>query len=163
MATCPHCQEEYSPPSANFCDKCGKPVGEVPDASAPAQPDAVVPEERPVAVESSGLGVPAPMQPLATAEAPSGGRDSLIGEGNIPAEGSSGGDTNVRNVLTGEGNIGTQSITNITTTEVKYCAIGREQLFGDRQLFQCAQCNKNPVCELHFDASRGREEVYQIR
>ena len=49
MATCPHCQEEYSPPSAKFCDQCGKPIGETPAASAPAQPDLVMPDGRPVA------------------------------------------------------------------------------------------------------------------
>ena len=138
MATCPHCQEKYSPPSAKFCDKCGKSVGEVPGASASAQPDVVVPEGLPVAAESSGLGVPGAAQLVATAEEPGGG------------------DTNVRNILTGEGNVSAGGdITYNTGLQEKWCAIGREQLFGDRQLFQCAQCYKNPVCELHFDVSRG--------
>ena len=137
MATCPHCQKEYSPPSAKFCDKCGKAVGEIPVASAPAQPDVVVPEGREVAAESLGLGVPAASQPVATAVAPSGG------------------DTNTRIVATGEGNVSAVGDIIYNPVEVKYCAIGREQLSGDRQLFQCAQCYKNPVCELHFDASRG--------
>lgn len=138
MATCPHCQGEYSPPSAKFCDKCGKPVGEVPAASASAQPDVVVPEGLPVVGESSGLGVPAASQLVATAEEPGGG------------------DTNVRNILTGEGNVSAGGdITYNTSVQEKWCAIGREQLFGDRQVFQCAQCYKNPVCELHFDRNLG--------
>ena len=137
MATCPHCQEEYSPPSAKFCNKCGESIGETPAASATSQPELVLPEERPVAAESSGLGVSAAPQPVATAAA------------------SGAGDTSNRYVMPGEGNIGQQNVTNITSVQEKYCAVGREQLFGDRQRFQCAQCYKDPVCELHFDASRG--------
>ncbi|PKB81860.1 MAG: hypothetical protein BZY88_05580 [SAR202 cluster bacterium Io17-Chloro-G9] len=130
MATCPHCQEEYSPPSAKFCNRCGESVGEITAASAPVQADVV-------AAESVRSGIPEASQPVATAEAPDGG------------------DTNVKNIVTGEGNIAGQNVTVNQNVEVKYCAVGREQVFGDRQLFQCSQCYKNPVCELHFDASQG--------
>ena len=127
MATCPHCQEEYSPPSAKFCNRCGESVGEV----AAAQPDVV-------AAESVGSGVPDASQPVATAEAPGGG------------------DTTTRIVSTGEGNLSAGGdITYNTSIQEKWCAVGHEQLFEDRQLFRCAQCHRNPVCELHFDASQG--------
>ena len=32
----------------------------------------------------------------------------------------------------------------------EYCAEG-EKLAGDRILFQCPECNKVPLCGLHFD------------
>ena len=158
MATCPHCQEEYSPPSAKFCDKCGKSVGEVPADSASSQPDVVAPEGSPVAAEKmSGLEVPAVSQPVATVDEPIGSdfnaRSILVGEGNVPAgaSGDAGGDTSYKFIMPGEGNIAQQTITNITTTEVKFCAAGNEELSGNRQLFKCPECNRQPICDRHFD------------
>ena len=36
----------------------------------------------------------------------------------------------------------------------QFCAGGHEQLFGDRTLFRCPECQKYPVCERHFDQAR---------
>ncbi len=46
----------------------------------------------------------------------------------------------VRNVIISEG----------VPNPAKYCAEG-EKLTGDRILYQCPECNKVPLCGLHFN------------
>lgn len=165
MPTCPHCREEYSPDSAKFCNRCGVSFGDMP-AAVTTQSDMVEPEGQPVAAEQmSGTSGPAVSQPVATLGSPIGGdvnvQTSPVGDGGLSSEAAndSGGDTTNKNIITGEGNIGQQNITNITTTEVKFCAAGNEELSGNRQLFKCPECNRQPVCDRHFDDSRNLCEL----
>ena len=160
MPTCPHCREEYSPDTAKFCNRCGVSFGDMP-AAVSAQPDLVEPEGQPVAVEQmSGSGVSVASQPVGTLGSPIGGDIKVqsfpVGDGSLSAGAAndSSGDITNKNIITGEGNIGQQNITHITTTEVKFCAAGNEQLSGNSQLFKCPECNRQPVCDRHFDNSR---------
>ena len=52
----------------------------------------------------------------------------------------------------GEGQTAGRDI-NISQTTV-YCTVGAEELLGSRRKYQCLNCGRSPVCEVHFDASK---------
>lgn len=59
---------------------------------------------------------------------------------------------NNRVIGVGEGQTAGRDL--IINQPAEYCAVGAEQLHGDRRKYRCLDCGKSPVCEVHFDASK---------
>ncbi|MCH8206599.1 MAG: hypothetical protein IH956_06295, partial [Chloroflexi bacterium] len=136
MAICPHCQAEYvADHDQEFCDECGKALSDTPAATEFA---------------------PDPTGP------PPDVRNIAVGEGNVAGQGSPGGPptetpapaaANIRNILTGEGNIAGQTV-NIGVAQTEFCQAGAERVGQGRLTFQCPECQRQPVCEKHYDEDR---------
>lgn len=135
MAICPHCQAEYAPGTdQEFCGECGKTLSDAPTTMElppdPAGPAADV--RNTVVGEGNVVGQSPPDRPLDEPPAPVAG--------------------NVRNIVTGEGNIAGQTV-NIGVTG-EFCAAGDERIGEGRLTFRCRECQRQPVCEKHYDEDR---------
>ena len=64
------------------------------------------------------------------------------------------GNTRVQGV--GEGNVAERDVVINQTVQLEFCAAGHEQLFGDRTLFRCPDCQRYPICDHHFNQSLGK-------
>lgn len=42
----------------------------------------------------------------------------------------------------------------IINEATSYCAVGAEELYGNRRKYRCLNCGKSPVCEVHFDVPK---------
>ena len=136
MAICPHCQAEYvAAPDQEFCGECGKTLSDTP-AATESPPDSTEPA--------------------------SDVRNTVVGEGNVvgqspsdgpPAETPAPPAANVRNIVTGEGNIAGQTV-NIGVAQAEFCQAGAERVGQGRLTFQCPECQRQPVCEKHYDEGR---------
>lgn len=147
MANCPHCHAEYTPNlEQEFCDRCGKRLGEAPAtlARAPSPPGlGASPEQLPGAVAgalagaAASVGVGSAQRPPAPAEASAGapntGRANVVGEHNIGA----GRDVIIRQAV-----------------EVEFCASGFERIIHASRTFMCPECRRSPICDRHFDETR---------